>query len=311
MSNEKYDSTRETEIHREQVKEFMLALADDITKRADEHDKSKLEEPEKSVFDAVTHRLKDLKYGSIEYKESLAEMGPGLDHHYEHNRHHPEHFKGIANEKTGLCYRAGVRGMTLVDVIEMFCDWAAATSRHDNGNIVSSIMANMHRFRLGEVLSTVLMNTAREYSMGRNSSMARSGWIGAHPEYRNWVEEVSEKRDEPDFDEKLCLGYYPFDGDFGEVEDRVLKDRIVRVRKSRVCHMCRGPIKVGTRARTLAAVFSGELCNYTWCEDCCRSMASSWNDSGRRLEYRWELGRRRSEEVGLLAEQKPQPQEEE
>ena len=193
MSNEKYDSTRETEIHREQVKEFMLALADDITKRADEHDKSKLEEPEKSVFDAVTHRLKDLKYGSIEYKESLAEMGPGLDHHYEHNRHHPEHFKGIANEKTGLCYRAGVRGMTLVDVIEMFCDWAAATSRHDNGNIVSSIMANMHRFRLGEVLSTVLMNTAREYSMGRNSSMARSGWLGAHPEYRNWVEEVSEK----------------------------------------------------------------------------------------------------------------------
>ena len=55
-----------------------------------DHDKSKLEAPEKEIFDAVTPKLRTLTYGSPEYHASLEEMGPALDHHYSVNAHHPE-----------------------------------------------------------------------------------------------------------------------------------------------------------------------------------------------------------------------------
>lgn len=44
------------------------------------------------MFTRFTPRLKGMTYGSPEYKQCLAEMGPGLRHHYAANRHHPEFF---------------------------------------------------------------------------------------------------------------------------------------------------------------------------------------------------------------------------
>ena len=36
--------------------------------------------------------MKDFAYGSPEYKASLKELGPALEHHYKENKHHPEHW---------------------------------------------------------------------------------------------------------------------------------------------------------------------------------------------------------------------------
>ena len=66
------------------------------------------------TFDEYTPKLKHSTYGTDEYKGFLAGMGAGLEHHYAHNRHHPEHHAG------------GVHGMNLVDLIEMLADWKAA-----------------------------------------------------------------------------------------------------------------------------------------------------------------------------------------
>ena len=90
------DSTEETIRHIVRVKEFMNMVAMELARRGAEHDRSKLNEPEKSIFDEMTPKLKTSTYGSEEYKGFLREMKVALDHHYENNRHHPEHSeKGI------------------------------------------------------------------------------------------------------------------------------------------------------------------------------------------------------------------------
>ena len=149
-----YDSTADTEAHIAQVAENMRLLAHMLVLRAESHDSSKLADPEKAVFDEVTPKLRGLTYGSAEYKASLAEMGEALRHHYAHNRHHPEHFAD------------GMKGMTFVDLIEMFCDWCAATQRHEDGNIGKSIDTNMKRFGFGEVLASIMVGTAQAFRMG-------------------------------------------------------------------------------------------------------------------------------------------------
>lgn len=95
----------------------------------------------------MTPLLKDLTYGSEEYKKSLAELKPALDHHYSHNSHHPEHYKN------------GVDDFTLVDLVEMFCDWKAASERHVNGDIFKSIQINKDRFEISEQLAKIFENT--------------------------------------------------------------------------------------------------------------------------------------------------------
>lgn len=88
-----------------------------------------------------------------------------------------------------------------------------------------------------------------------------------------------------------CLKCNPFEGDFGSPGDKVLKDKIVTARKSGICGMCRQEIKPGSRARTLAAVFDGDLMSYRWCEKCCEAMAASWTDNGDAWEARVAIAR--------------------
>ena len=158
MDKQQYDSVNDTKEHIKEVQWTLAVLRKALLGRMESHDASKLLSPEKEVFDEVTPRLKGLTYGSDEYKESLADMGKALEHHYGCNRHHPEHFGTL-----------GIRGMTLVDVVEMFCDWCAATQRHADGDIFESIEHNAGRFGYGEDLKAIFINTAREYKLGRRN----------------------------------------------------------------------------------------------------------------------------------------------
>lgn len=151
-----YDSRQETEKHIMLVRVYLAIIAQELLSRADNHDANKLVEPEKPIFDRVTGQLRGLTYDSQEYRDQLKEMKPALDHHYANNRHHPEHFEN------------GISGMTLVDLVEMFCDWCAATERHDDGDIGRSIDANQDRFEYDNVLASIFANTAREFGIGRN-----------------------------------------------------------------------------------------------------------------------------------------------
>lgn len=149
MSDEcTYDSAADTLRHSQQVGRNMAQMMQELLERSYTHDASKLEPPEKAQFDRCSERLRGLTYGSEEYKASLRELGPALAHHYEHNRHHPEH------------HERRVAGMTLMDLVEMLADWYAATLRHDDGDLVRSLKLNQGRFNIEPQLLAVLVNTA-------------------------------------------------------------------------------------------------------------------------------------------------------
>jgi len=149
MSN--YDSRSDTEIHARRVAQLMTEVISETARRAAVHDWSKTQDPELAVFNEYTPKLKDSTYGSDEYKGFLESMGEGLAHHYANNRHHPEHFD------------AGIHDMTLVDLIEMLCDWKAATERHADGSLRKSLLIQQERFNIDTQLAQVLWNTADQY----------------------------------------------------------------------------------------------------------------------------------------------------
>ena len=146
MSDQRFKTIRHIETVRNMLNEVIRALLN----RAEQHDQSKLQSPEREMFDKWTEKLRGVTYGSPEYKAMTVEMRKdALAHHYEHNRHHPEHFKD------------GVLGMNLIDVIEMFCDWYASGKRHNDGDIYRSIAINKEsKLNNSETLESIFKNTA-------------------------------------------------------------------------------------------------------------------------------------------------------
>jgi len=145
--NNKYDSKADTLQHITRVNELLMTAVSELLIRAGKHDNSKLENPEKELFDEYTPKLKQCTYGSDEYKEFLKELKVALDNHYANNSHHPEH------------YENGVNGFDLFDLTEMLFDWKASTERHADGDIIKSIEINKERFGLSEQLCDILRNT--------------------------------------------------------------------------------------------------------------------------------------------------------
>lgn len=190
-----YDSRTDTIDHINAVRNFMRIVIDNLQKRAQHHDKSKLESPEKEAFDVLTPRLKGLTYGSDEYRACLKEMKPAIEHHYANNSHHPEHYKywrcpiceGVFPDDAappsvyenngeplrfcpnccanGVIFEAtvypttGIYGMDLLDVVEMLCDWKAAGMRHADGDILKSLEINRERFKMSDQLYRIFKNT--------------------------------------------------------------------------------------------------------------------------------------------------------
>lgn len=145
---QQYDSTADTLKHIKRVSQLLNLAAIDLINRGNIHDNSKLLPPEKNEFDRLTPILKDLEFGSEEYKDSLKELEFALQHHYDNNTHHPQHYG-----------ERGINGMNLFDIMEMLLDWKAATERTKNGNIKHSLHINSDRFQIDEQLSDILMNT--------------------------------------------------------------------------------------------------------------------------------------------------------
>lgn len=148
--SETYDSAKDTTDHINRVRELLDLMAGRLYNRATVHDETKLTSPEKELFDEYTPKLKGSTYGSEEYKQFLEELKVGLDHHYAYNSHHPEH------------YSNGIDGMSLLDLVEMLCDWKAAGERHTDGSMERSLRVNKDRFKIDPQLQSVLENTAKE-----------------------------------------------------------------------------------------------------------------------------------------------------
>lgn len=160
----------ETRKHQQEVAKLLVKFSQMLLERAINHDASKLESPEREIFIEFTPKLKGVTYGSDEYKKFLASMKPALDHHYAHNKHHPEF-----NDVNGFSYETlndPIRSMDLIDIVEMLCDWIAATKRHADGDIGKSINLNEKRFGINDQLSQLFRNTS---ALLEDSSTPTSG----------------------------------------------------------------------------------------------------------------------------------------
>lgn len=180
-----YDSTADTLDHIGKVQARLEDVIEQLWIRAKMHDQSKLQEPEKSAFDRMAQKAATTVYGSDEYKAAIAELGPALAHHYEVNAHHPEHWSapegGEIDELRAYIgsldlldparrwlsahlatLESRANGMSLLDVIEMFCDWGAAGERYKGGSLAQSLHVNKGRFGISDQLASIFENTRKE-----------------------------------------------------------------------------------------------------------------------------------------------------
>lgn len=155
-----YDSKIDTLNHKDKVKKYMHMIGWEMIERGFDHDNSKLESPEKEIFDEYSPKLSNTTYGSDEYKKYLKEMEVALNHHYENNDHHPEYFAlRYKNRSTGKPYFKGLSGMNLLQLTEMITDWYASSQRHEDGDIFKSIEINQERFGYSDEIKLILINT--------------------------------------------------------------------------------------------------------------------------------------------------------
>lgn len=174
----------ETVKHIQSVRSFLYLMIEELDNRARNHDQSKLESPEAEIFGEYTPELIKTKYGSPEYAALLEKVKPATDNHYAKNRHHPEHWpipnsnakeieeyakelkdddpakKWLVEYASSL--KSRINNMTLVDLVELLCDWKAATARNKDGNIRTSIDINQKRFDMSSQLAQIFHNTVRE-----------------------------------------------------------------------------------------------------------------------------------------------------
>lgn len=143
-----YDSRPETWEHIHKVRGYLSQMVALLMERAQEHDQSKLVSPEVEAFNEAVP-LSELEYGSEEYEKSKESLAPALTHHYAKNSHHPEH------------YEDGINDMTLVDLVEMVCDWKASTERQNDGNIRMSLTKNRDKYKISIQLYQIIENTIK------------------------------------------------------------------------------------------------------------------------------------------------------
>lgn len=146
------DSTQATLDHINKVQVRIAQIQAALEERAAVHDRSKLQEPEKSGYDLLGQSLHSVTYGTPEYYAVMNDplIKSAIRHHVENNSHHPEAHEG------------GVGGMSLLDLVEMFCDWQAASERGGGVSFSEGLAINVKRFGIDDQLYNILVNTVRE-----------------------------------------------------------------------------------------------------------------------------------------------------
>lgn len=146
-SYEELETSAQTREHIDLIRKYLRIAVVELLLRGETHDRSKLDRAEVDIFTEYTPKLKGTTYGSEEYKGYLKEMGVALTHHYQHNRHHPEFFE------------RSMRGMNVIDFLELFIDWMASTKRHADGDILKSIEINQKRFGYSDDIADIFRNS--------------------------------------------------------------------------------------------------------------------------------------------------------
>lgn len=139
-----------TQGHIYNVRKLLNKFADVLKQKGETHDQSKLEEPEVYGWAAMDLEPR-YEYGSYEYYDKLRRFSEVFNHHYKVNSHHPEHFINPESE------------MTLIDMVEMLCDWFAYKQDIPIREGIELIREQCDRFGFSDTIMSLLTNTYREY----------------------------------------------------------------------------------------------------------------------------------------------------
>lgn len=163
--------------HKYWVAHYLFKIIFQLVGRAIVHDFSKFSWIETKGFSSVVRKLRNTSYHTPEYKDNLNKIRPAIDHHRKNNSHHPEFY---TNE---------IDGMSALDLLEMICDWKAASKRHKDGDVWKSLDINQERFGYSDDVKKVLerimvdigcerkeipeQNETRAMKLGRQAAQTR------------------------------------------------------------------------------------------------------------------------------------------
>lgn len=133
---------RRTDRHVSLVAKMCRRVADEfpefsgLRRRAEVHDASKYEPPERDAYVWVTwkHKCKDEGREFSVPEHVKADMDTATFHHVTHNTHHPEaHDPDVTQSSLDKRRVVDATAMPPLDVAEMVCDWAAMSEEKGTG----------------------------------------------------------------------------------------------------------------------------------------------------------------------------------
>lgn len=146
------NSTEKTLRHILRVNHLMGVFAKHLITRGSRHDASKLSPEEAGPLEELDKIIEvegNVPFASAEYDKRKELLAPMLAHHYANNSHHPEHFDN------------GVDGMTLLDLIEMFLDWKAASERGEESSM--NLAWACKKYNVSPQIEAIFRNTAQQF----------------------------------------------------------------------------------------------------------------------------------------------------
>lgn len=111
--------------HRDNIQTALSRIVNEIEERGLRHDLSKFKEDEAEGFVRINKTARNCEYGSEEYENTMVkEKGEDgcITKHFSRNRHHVE-------------FHDSAHDMTFIDIIEMVCDWWAASKTYGTNTL--------------------------------------------------------------------------------------------------------------------------------------------------------------------------------
>jgi hypothetical protein len=127
-------------------RETLHFIVGELFQRASVHDNSKFSDEEFPLYDGAFDDLQRYAYGDEEYKACLRTIKPAIKHHHAVNDHHPKFFQN------------GIEGMHLVQLIEMTCDWMAASERSKT-DIATGLQKNKEHYGIDDEVFQCIQRT--------------------------------------------------------------------------------------------------------------------------------------------------------
>jgi hypothetical protein len=139
--------------HKGWVNKYIVKVVHLLRERADGHDDDKYKDPLKRIYSKNFDALCKTTFRSPEYNKIVGseEFQEAFKIHTKNNRHHPQHFEN------------GVEDMNLIDIIEMLCDWKAASDRTGRKQSVKEGMElNYEKYHIDGIARKWIENTLED-----------------------------------------------------------------------------------------------------------------------------------------------------